>query len=159
MTNLASTVVTFVICGILSHSSQKLSKSCRFLACCLPQHKAFSSLHTSSRTEVWRLASQSLILTCFFFRHSFVALVVWFGSLSCYNTKSTLIIGVLVEGLLIQEFTIHTFVLGCGLIFFGSHTSISLSPQWVKLTLKRSILVPSDHSTFSQAYSLLCDVL
>ncbi len=36
--------------------------------------------------KVWRLAGHSRTLMCFFLSHSFVALAVCFGSLSCWNT-------------------------------------------------------------------------
>ncbi len=72
--------------GILSHSSlQILSKSSRFWGWCLPT-RTFSSLHRFSlgwRSGDWLGNSKTLM--CFFLSHSFVALAVCFGSLSCWN--------------------------------------------------------------------------
>ncbi len=65
---------------------QILSKSLRFRGWCLAT-QTFSSLHRFS----WRLWSGDWLghcrtLMCFFLSHSFVALAMCFGSLSCWNT-------------------------------------------------------------------------
>ncbi len=73
--------------GILTHSSlQILSKSLRFRGWCLAT-RTFRSLHRFSmglRSGDWLGHSRTLM--CFFLSHSFVALAVCFGSLSCWNT-------------------------------------------------------------------------
>ncbi len=73
--------------GLLSHSSlQILSKSLRFRGWPLAT-RTFSSLHRFSmglRSGDWLGHSRTLM--CFFLSHSFVSLVVCFGSLSCWNT-------------------------------------------------------------------------
>ncbi len=73
--------------GILSHSSlQILSKSLRFRGWRLAT-RTFSSLHRFSMG--WRsgdcLGHSRTLMYCFL-THSFVALAVCFGSLSCWNT-------------------------------------------------------------------------
>ncbi len=77
--------------GILSHSSlQILSKSLRFRGWRLAT-RTFSSLHRFSmglRSGDWLGHSRTLM--CFFWSHSFVALAVCFGSLSCWNTHPRL---------------------------------------------------------------------
>ncbi len=82
--------------GILSHCSlQILSKSLRFRGWRLAT-QTFSSLHRFSmgwRSGDWLGHSRTLM--CFFLSHSFVALAVCFGSLSCWNTHSRLIFNAL----------------------------------------------------------------
>ncbi len=81
------------------HSSlQILSKSLRFLGC-LMETRTFSSLHRFSmglRSGDWLGHSRTLM--CFFLSHSFVALAVCFGSLSCWKTHPRPIFSVLAEG-------------------------------------------------------------
>ncbi len=78
--------------GILVHSSlQILSKSLRFLDCLL-ETQSFSAIHIFSmglRFGDW---------LGFFLSHSFVALAVCFGSLSCWKTHPRPIFSVLAEG-------------------------------------------------------------
>ncbi len=73
--------------GILPHSSlQILSKSLRFRGWRLAT-RTFSSLHRFSmglRSGDWLGHSRTLL--CVFLSHSFFALAVCFGSLSCWNT-------------------------------------------------------------------------
>ncbi|KAG9463069.1 hypothetical protein GDO78_022510 [Eleutherodactylus coqui] len=82
---------------ILVHFSlQIISKSLRFRGCRLAT-LIFSSLHKFSmglRSGDW--LGHSMTLMCFFLIHSFVALAVCFGSLSCWKTKPRPIFNILV---------------------------------------------------------------
>ncbi len=116
---------------------------------------------------------------CFFLSHSFVALAVCFGSLSCWKTHQWPIFSVLAE-VLVQEFTVNgpihlplnvvkssctlsrktapkhvsTSVLDCRDGVLGVIVSISLPPNTTsRVDGKELILVSSDHSTFFQAFS------
>ena len=88
-----------ILRGILVHSSlQILSKSLSFRGCRLAT-RSFSSLHRFSmgfRSGDWLGHSRSLL--CFFLSHSFVALAVCFGSLSCWKTHPRPIFSALTEG-------------------------------------------------------------
>uniref|UniRef100_A0A8B9JBJ2 Si:ch73-193i2.2 n=1 Tax=Astyanax mexicanus TaxID=7994 RepID=A0A8B9JBJ2_ASTMX len=86
--------------GILVHSPlQIISKSLRFGSCRLTT-QSFSSLHMFS-----------MGLMCFFLGHSFVALAVCLGSLSCWKTQLRPIFNVLAEGRrLSQDFTVHGYI-------------------------------------------------
>ena len=90
---------TQILGGILVHSSlQILSKSLRFWGCRLAT-RSFSSLHRflmGFRSGDWLGHSRTLI--CFFLSHSFVALAVCFGSLSCWKTHPRPIFSALTEG-------------------------------------------------------------
>ncbi len=87
-----STVRTVLYCTQLYCSAetshlQILSKSLRFQDWRLATW-TFSSLHRFSmglRSENWPGHSRTLI--CFFLSHSFVALAMCFGSMSCWNTN------------------------------------------------------------------------
>lgn len=102
---LASSGTTFVVvgyqvcrfqAGALAHSSlQKPLKSFRFLGSCLAICSFSSLLRFSIRLRSGAWLGHSLTLMCFFFSHSFVALVVCFGSLSCHPRP---IFDVLAEG-------------------------------------------------------------
>ncbi len=87
--------------GILSHSSlQILPKSLRFRGWSFVT-RTFSSLHRFSmgfKSGDW--------LGHFFLRHSFVALAVCFGSLSCRNTHPQIIINAL-AGFNALALTVH----------------------------------------------------
>ena len=77
-------------------SLQILSKSLRFWGCRLA---TWSSLHRFSmgfRSGEWLGHSRTLI--CFFLSHSFVALAVCLGSLSCWKTHPRPIFSTLTEG-------------------------------------------------------------
>ncbi len=93
--------------GILSHSSsQILSKSLRFRGWRLAT-RTFSSLQRFSmglRSGDWLGHSRTLM--CFFLSHSFVALAVCFGSLSCWNTHPRPIFNAL-AGFNAQALTVH----------------------------------------------------
>ncbi len=120
---------------------------------------------------------------CFFLSHSFVALAVCFGSLSCWKTHPRPIFSVLTEGRRFSsniystwprplapqcgevvpytlsretapKHDVSTSVLDCRDGVLGVIVIISLPPNTrVELMPKSSILVSSDHSTFSQAFS------
>ena len=74
------------------------SKFLRFQGCHLAT-RSFSSLHRFSmgfRSGDWLGHSRTLI--CFFLSHSFVALALYFGSLSCWKTHPWPIFSALTEG-------------------------------------------------------------
>ena len=75
-----------------------LSKSLKLRGCRLAT-RSFSSLHRFSmgfRSGDWLGHSRTFI--CFFFSHSFVALAICFGSLSCWKTHPQPIFSALTEG-------------------------------------------------------------
>ena len=77
---------------------QILSKSLRFQGCRLAT-RSFSSLHRflmGFRSGDWLGHSRTFI--CFILSHSFVALAVYFGSLSCWKTHLQPIFSALTEG-------------------------------------------------------------
>ncbi len=158
--------------GILSHSSlQILSKSLRFGGWRLAT-RTFSSLHRFSmglRSGDWLGHSRTLM--CFFLSHSFVALAVCFGSLSCWNTHQRPIFNALaltVHGPVHRPF--DAVQLSCplnrktpqsimfpppcltvGMVFLGSWAAfLLLQTRRVELMPKSLILVSSDHNTFTQ---------
>ena len=133
------------------------------------------------RSGDWLGHSRTLI--CFFLSHCFVALAVCFGSLSCWKTHPRPIFSALTEGRRLSpklsrymapfilpsirwSHPVHLaekqpqsirFPSPCftvGMVFLGLYsTFLFLQTQWVKLMPNSSILVSSDHITFSQASS------
>lgn len=118
-------------------------------------------------------------LTFFFVGHSYVSLVVYFGSLSCWKTHSYLQLFGRWKKTLLQDFTAHSPIhwplytvksscthsrktaqstifppLTVGIVFFRSYSSLLLHQTlWVKLLSKSSILFSSDYITFFQGFS------
>ncbi len=116
---------------------------------------------------------------CFFLSHSFVALAVCFGSLSCWKIHPLPIFRDLAEGWrfsskivqyigpsmrssrpvpLAEKQSQRTMFpppcLTVGMVFLGRWSPfLFLQTRRVELMPKRSILVSSDHITFSQAVS------
>ncbi len=135
-------------------------------------NSTFSSLHRFSmgwRSGDWLGHSRTLM--CFFLSHSFVALAVCFGSLSCWNTHPWPIFNAL-AGFNALALTVHrpfdAVQLSCP---FSRKTPpkhnvstsmcdggdgvlgaafLLLQTQRVELMPKSSILVSSDHNTFTQ---------
>ncbi len=116
---------------------------------------------------------------CFFLSHSFVALAVCFGSLSCWNTHPRPIFNALtVHGPVHRPF--DAVQLSCplsrktpqsvmfpppcltvGMVFLGSYAAfLLLQTRRVELMPKSWILVSSDHNTFTQfsSESLTSDI-
>ncbi len=135
--------------GILSHSSlQILSKSLRFPGWRLAT-RTFSSLHRFSmgwRSGDWLGHSRTLM--CFLLSHSFVALAVCFGSLSCWTTHPSvplaekhpqsimfpppcLMVGMVFLGSYRQDssFSKHGELRWCQRAGFWSHLTTTLSPS------------------------------
>ena len=168
---------------ILVHSLQILSKSWRFWGCRLAT-QSFSSLHRFSMgCRSGDRLGHSRTLIYFFLSHSFVALAVCFGSLSCWKTHPRPIFSTLTEGRRLSpkisqymapfilplirwshpvpfaekhpqsirfpppRFTVE-------MVFLGLYSAfLFLQTRWVELMPISSILVWSDHITFSQASS------
>ena len=173
-----------ILGGLLVHSSlQILSKSLRFRGCRLAT-RSFSSLHRYSmgfRSGDWLGHSRTLI--CFFLSHSFVALAVCFGSLSCWKIHPRPIFSALTEGRRLSPKIFRymaPFILPSirwshpvplaekhpqsirfpppcftvGMVFLGLYSAFLFLQTWrVELMPNSSILVSSDHTTFSQASS------
>ncbi len=124
--------------------------------------------------KVWRLVGHSRTLMCFFLSHSFVALVVCFGSSSCWNTHPWSIFNAL-AGFNALALTVHgpdhhpfdVVQLSCPLSRKTPPTHIStsmfdggdgvlwvigilLQTRQVELMPKSSIMVSSDLNTFTQ---------
>ena len=133
------------------------------------------------RSGYWLGHSRTLI--CFFLRDSFVVLAVCFWSLSCWKTHPRPIFSALTEGrrlspkisqymapfILPSIWWSHPVPLDeehpqsirfpppcftVGMVFFRLYSAfLFLQTRQVELMLNSSILVPSDHITFSQASS------
>ena len=125
----------------------------------------------------------SRTLTCFFLSHSFVALAVYFGSLSCWKTHPRPIFSALTEGRRLSPKIFRymaPFILPSirwsrpvplaekhpqsirfpppcftvGMVFLGLYSAfLFLQTRRVELMPNSSILVSSDPITFSQASS------
>ncbi len=161
--------------GILSHSNlQILSKSLRFWGWCLVT-RTFSSLHICSMglmSGEWLGHSRTLI--CFLLSHSFVALAMCFGSLSCWNTHPQPI-SMTWPWWFMAPSTLPLMRCSCPvplaekqppsimfpppcltvrMVFLGSWAAfLLLQIRQVKLMPKIWILVSSDHNTFTQFFS------
>ena len=121
-------------------------------------------------------------LICLFFSHSFVALAVCFGSLSCWKTHPWPIFSALTEGRWLspkisrymapfilpsircrpvplaakhpQSLRFPPPCFTVGMVFLGLYSAFLFLQTWrVELMPNRSILVSSDHITFSQVSS------
>ncbi len=132
--------------------------------------KHFEKMHTPPlRSGDWLGHSRTLM--CFFLSHSFVALAVCFGSLSCWNTHPQPISmpwpwwymapsiiplmrcscpGPLAEKHP-QSIMFPPPCLTVGMVFLGSWAAfLLLQTRRVELMPKSSILVSSNHNTFTQ---------
>ena len=132
------------------------------------------------RSGGWLGHSRTLI--CFFLSNSFDALAVCFGSLSCWKTHPRPIFSALTEGRLYPKISRYmaSFILlsirwshpvplaekhpqnirfpppcfTMGIMFLGLYSAfLFLQTRQVELMPNSSILVSSDHITFSQASS------
>ncbi len=145
--------------------------------------RTFNSLQRFSmglRSGDW--LGHSRTLKCFLRSHSFVARAVCLGSLSCWKTQPRFIFNALADGRrfslnLTIHGPIHSFLytdqsswslcrktapkhdvstpcFTVGMVFFGCNSAFFLlQTRQVEFLTKSSILVSSDHMTFSQSSS------
>ncbi len=171
------------VAGILAHSSMQISSRAVMFWGCRWATRTFNSLQRFSmglRSGDW--LGHSRTLKCFLRSHSFVARAVCLGSLSCWKTQPCFIFNALADGrrfsLKISRY-MAPFILSftqisrpgpfaekqpqsmmfpppcftVGMVFFGCNSAFLLQTRQVEFLPKSSILVSSDHMTFSQSSS------